>query len=96
MGVLLVSTEPADLVEACDRILVLHPGRPPQEMRTEDADEVLEAIYSPPVPRPTPEHTMPDTTATTTAEPRTPSTREACRPAAVLPPGCTRSPAATR
>jgi len=50
MGVLLVSTEPADLVEACDRILVLHPGRTPQEMRTQDADEVLEAIYSPPVP----------------------------------------------
>ncbi len=48
MGVLLVSTEPADLVEACDRILVLHAGRPPREMRTEDADEVLEAIYSQP------------------------------------------------
>ena len=56
MGVLLVSTEPADLVEACDRIHVLHPGRPPREMRTEDADEVLEAVYSLPV-RPTPART---------------------------------------
>lgn len=50
MGVLLVSTEPADLVEACDRIVVLHPGRPPREMRTADADEVLEAVYSQPAP----------------------------------------------
>lgn len=56
MGVLLVSTEPADLVEACDRILVLHPGRPPREMRTEDADEVLEAVYSQPAPANTGAH----------------------------------------
>ena len=56
MGVLLVSTEPADLVEACDRIYVLHPGRPPREMRTDDPDEVLEAVYSQPAP-PTPAST---------------------------------------
>jgi len=48
-GVLLVSTEPSDLVETCDRILVLHPGRPPQELRTEDPDEVLDAIYAEPI-----------------------------------------------
>ncbi|WP_457184909.1 ATP-binding cassette domain-containing protein, partial [Nocardioides sp. P5_E3] len=54
MGVLLVSTEPADLVEACDRILVLHPGRSPHEMRTTDADEVLEAVYAQPAPVPSP------------------------------------------
>jgi ribose transport system ATP-binding protein len=48
MGVLLVSTEPADLVDACDRILVLHPGRPAAELHTDDADEVLRAIYSTP------------------------------------------------
>ena len=28
-GVLLVSTEPSDLVEICDRVLVLHPGQEP-------------------------------------------------------------------
>jgi ribose transport system ATP-binding protein len=56
MGVVLVSTEPADLVEACDRIVVLHPGRTPREMRTDDADEVLDAIYSPPAPAPTGAH----------------------------------------
>ncbi|CAN5647093.1 sugar ABC transporter ATP-binding protein [soil metagenome] len=50
MGVLLVSTEPADLVEACDRVLVLHPGRPPLELRTDDAEEVLGAVYALPVP----------------------------------------------
>ena len=65
MGVLLVSTEPADLVEACDRILVLHPGRPPREMRTEDADEVLDAdlLHRPTgAPCPTPAATpCPDT-----------------------------------
>lgn len=54
MGVLLVSTEPADLVEACDRIYVLHPARPPREMRTDDADEVLDAVYSQPAPSPAP------------------------------------------
>jgi ribose transport system ATP-binding protein len=48
MGVLLVSTEPSDLVETCDRILVLHPGRPPQELRTDNPDVVLDAIYAEP------------------------------------------------
>jgi ribose transport system ATP-binding protein len=47
-GVLLVSTEPSDLVEICDRVLVLHPGRPLVELRTDDPDVVLEAIYSVP------------------------------------------------
>ena len=45
IGVLLVSTEPTDLVETCDRVLVLHPGRTPVELRTDDPDDVLEAIY---------------------------------------------------
>lgn len=48
-GILLVSSEPSDLVETCDRILVLHPGRPPEELRTDDADAVLEAVYSEPL-----------------------------------------------
>lgn len=48
-GVLLVSTEPSDLVETCDRILVLHPGRPTQELRTDDSDHVLDAIYAEPL-----------------------------------------------
>ncbi|HYF73914.1 MAG TPA: ATP-binding cassette domain-containing protein, partial [Nocardioides sp.] len=47
-GVLLVSTEPTDLVEICDRVLVLHPGLEPRELRTDDADVLLEAIYSVP------------------------------------------------
>jgi ribose transport system ATP-binding protein len=48
-GVLFVSTEPSDLVETCDRILVLHPGRPPRELRTDDPDDVLDAIYAEPL-----------------------------------------------
>lgn len=48
MGVLLVSTEPADLVEACDRILVLHPGHEPLELCTDVADDIVAAIYSEP------------------------------------------------
>jgi ribose transport system ATP-binding protein len=47
-GVLLVSTEPTDLTEICDRILVLHPGQPPRELRTRDPEAVLEATYSVP------------------------------------------------
>ena len=46
-GVLLVSTEPPDLVETCDRIVVLHPGQPLREMWTDDPEDVLDAIYSP-------------------------------------------------
>ncbi len=45
-GVLLISTEPTDLVQTCDRILVLHPGRLPIELRTSDPDDVLNAVYS--------------------------------------------------
>jgi ribose transport system ATP-binding protein len=48
-GVLLVSTEPPDLVETCDRIVVLHPGQPLREMWTDDPEDVLDAIYSPPI-----------------------------------------------
>ncbi|WP_121257697.1 sugar ABC transporter ATP-binding protein [Nocardioides ferulae] len=47
-GVLLVSTEPTDLVEICDRVLVLQPGAEPQELRTDDPDALLEAIYAVP------------------------------------------------
>ncbi len=47
-GVLLVSTEPTDLAEICDRVLVLHPGLEPRELRTDDPDVLLEAIYSVP------------------------------------------------
>jgi len=45
-GVLLISTEPSDLVEICDRILVLHPGRPVVELRTDNPDDVLDAVYA--------------------------------------------------
>ena len=49
MAVLLVSTEPSDLVEASDRILVLNPGLPPRELRTDSEDELLDAIYAVPM-----------------------------------------------
>jgi ribose transport system ATP-binding protein len=45
-GVLLISTEPADLAETCDRVLVIHPGRTPVELRTDNPDDVLDAVYS--------------------------------------------------
>jgi len=45
-GVLLVSIEPTDLVEACDRILVVGRDGSVRELRTRDADDVLDAIYS--------------------------------------------------
>jgi len=45
IGVLLVSVEPADLVEVCDRILVFRPSQPLFELRTENPDDVLEAVY---------------------------------------------------
>jgi hypothetical protein len=35
-------------VEICDRVLVLRPGQEPVELRTTDADVVLDAIYSAP------------------------------------------------
>ena len=47
-GVVLVSTEPNDLVEACDRVLVLHPGREPRELLATDPDDVLDAVYAVP------------------------------------------------
>jgi ribose transport system ATP-binding protein len=46
VGVLLVSIEPSDLVEACDRILVVAADGSVRELRTHDADDVLTAIYS--------------------------------------------------
>ena len=46
IGVLVVSIEPSDLVEVCDRVLVLHPGRPAVEVRTTDPDELLRTIYA--------------------------------------------------
>ena len=49
-GVLLVSSEPSDLVEICDRVLVLRPGQEPAELRTTDPDVVLDAIYSAQIP----------------------------------------------
>lgn len=45
VGVLLVSIEPSDLAEVCDRILVNGAGGL-REIRTQDPDEVLHAIYS--------------------------------------------------
>ncbi|MCX6413340.1 MAG: sugar ABC transporter ATP-binding protein [Actinobacteria bacterium] len=46
LGVLLVSIEPADLVEVCDRILVFRPGMPFLELRSDNPDEILDAVYS--------------------------------------------------
>lgn len=46
VGVLLTSLEPSDLVEACDRILVLGRDGDLHELRTSEPDDVLEAIYS--------------------------------------------------
>ena len=45
-AVLLVSAEPSDLVEVCDRILVLSGDGQLSELRTADPDEVLDAVYS--------------------------------------------------
>ena len=46
VGVLLVSIEPADLADVCDRILVSGRDGALDEIRTHDPDEVLHAIYS--------------------------------------------------
>lgn len=46
VGVLLTSIEPADLTEVCDRILVFRPGQPLLELRTDNPDTVLEAVYA--------------------------------------------------
>lgn len=45
LGVLLVSVEPADLVEVCDRILVFRPHQELVELRTDNPDDVLDAVY---------------------------------------------------
>jgi ribose transport system ATP-binding protein len=50
VGVLLASGEPGDLVEICDRILVLSRDGSVVELRTDSADEVLEAVYNEAVP----------------------------------------------
>ena len=50
VGVLLASGEPGDLVEVCDRILVIGRDGDVVELRTDSADEVLEAIYGTPAP----------------------------------------------
>lgn len=47
-GVLLVSTEPTDLAEICDRVLVLHPGSAPTELQTRDPEDILAAVYTDP------------------------------------------------
>ncbi|CAB4945079.1 MAG: ATP-binding cassette domain-containing protein [Actinobacteria bacterium] len=49
VGVLLCSSEPSDLVEACDRILVFRAGEPLLELRTTNPDDVLEAVYAGPI-----------------------------------------------
>ncbi|MFN8147554.1 MAG: sugar ABC transporter ATP-binding protein [Candidatus Nanopelagicales bacterium] len=54
VGVVLASGEPSDLVEVCDRILVLARDGRVVELRTDSADEVLEAIYEQAVTAPTP------------------------------------------
>lgn len=46
VGVLLVSIEPADLAETCDRILVFGAGSTLRELRTTDPDTILDAVYS--------------------------------------------------
>ena len=48
VGVLLASIEPTDLVETCDRILVVGRGRPCASCSTHDPDDVLHAIYAEP------------------------------------------------
>jgi ribose transport system ATP-binding protein len=49
VGVLFASIEPSDLVETCDRILVVGRDGSLRELCTHDADEVLRAIYAEPV-----------------------------------------------
>ena len=48
VGIVLASVEPSDLVEACDRILVVGRDGAVRELRTCEPDDVLEAIYSEP------------------------------------------------
>jgi ribose transport system ATP-binding protein len=44
-AVLLVSTEPADLIASCDRILLFRPPGELAELRASSPDQVLEAVY---------------------------------------------------
>jgi ribose transport system ATP-binding protein len=46
VAVLLVSIEPSDLAETCDRVLVFGPGGTLRELRTDDPDVILQATYS--------------------------------------------------
>ena len=46
MGVLLVSVEAADLAAACDRILVYSAADRLEEIRTDEPDTVLDAVYA--------------------------------------------------
>ncbi|MFE7244160.1 sugar ABC transporter ATP-binding protein [Streptomyces sp. NPDC057580] len=50
LGVLLVSIEPTDLVDACDRILVVGRDGRVQTLRTHEPDDVLETVYDEPAP----------------------------------------------
>jgi ribose transport system ATP-binding protein len=52
VAVLLASGEPTDLVEVCDRILVVGREGRVVELRTDSADEVLEAVYQQAAPTP--------------------------------------------
>lgn len=58
IGVLLTSIEPSDLVETCDRILVLGRDGSVRELQTDNPEEVLDAVYA----------TEPDAFAQTTTE----------------------------
>lgn len=49
VGVLLASGETSDLVQVCDRILVIGRDGIITELHTDSADEVLEAVYGAPV-----------------------------------------------
>ncbi|WP_234538645.1 sugar ABC transporter ATP-binding protein [Streptomyces shenzhenensis] len=50
LGVLLVSIEPTDLVDACDRILVVGLDGRVRTLRTHEPDDVFEAVYEEPAP----------------------------------------------
>lgn len=64
LGVLLVSIEPTDLAEACDRILVLGRDGQVRTLRTHDPDDVLKAVYDEPGPTAPSESTTPNDSTT--------------------------------